>query len=95
MEIRKAMRKITDMLLDSNKEDPSKEYEEQLKELILQMKISMISYQDDPDILYNIYSNMKVYLSDAVVNDIIESCLTNNQFKVIHRDMMINFILKT
>lgn len=55
--------------------DPSIELEDTLDELVRNFKVKMISYSDDDVILTNLYYVMKVYFSDAVVDDIIDSCL--------------------
>jgi hypothetical protein len=55
--------------------DPSIEFEEELEELIKRFKIKVISYSDNIEILTNIYYVMKIYLSDAVIDEVIKSCL--------------------
>ena len=55
--------------------DPSIEIEDTLDELVRDFKVKIISFSDNEEILTNLYYTMKVYLSDAVVDDIIKSCL--------------------
>jgi hypothetical protein len=70
------MKNIKELM--KNKElviDPSIELENTFDELIRNFKIKIISYSDNQEILTNLYYVMKVYFSDAVVDDIIKSCL--------------------
>jgi hypothetical protein len=55
--------------------DPSIELENVLDELVRNFKVKIISYSDNEEVLTNIYFVMKTYFSDAVVDDIIKSCL--------------------
>jgi len=55
--------------------DPSIELENVLDELIRNFKVKIISYSDNEEVLTNIYFVMKTYFSDAVVDDVIKSCL--------------------
>jgi hypothetical protein len=70
--------------------DPSIEYEDVLKELITQFKISLICYQDNEEILTNLYYTMKVYFNPVVVDEIIHTTLTLDQY----RNLIIDDILK-
>ena len=70
--------------------DPSIEYEDTLKELITQFKISLICYQDNEEILTNLYYTMKVYFNPVVVDEIIHTTLTLDQY----RNLIIDDILK-
>jgi len=55
--------------------DPSIEIEDTLEELVRNFKVKIISYSDNEEVLTNLYYVMKVYFSDAVVDEIINSCL--------------------
>lgn len=55
--------------------DPSIELEDTLDELVRNFKIKIISYSDNEEILTNLYYTMKIYFSDAVIDDILKSCL--------------------
>jgi len=55
--------------------DPSIELENTLDELVRHFKIKIISFSDDETILTNLYYTMKIYFSDAIVDDILKSCL--------------------
>ncbi len=70
--------------------DPSIEFEETLKELITQFKINIICYQDNEEILTNLYYTMKVYFNAVVVDEIISSTLTLDKY----RNLIIDDILK-
>jgi len=70
--------------------DPSIILEDDLDEMIIVLKTNVISYSDNEEILTNLYYTMKVYLSDAVIDDIINSCLD----KATQRNLRINIVLK-
>lgn len=70
--------------------DPSIEFEETLKELITQFKINIICYQDNEEILTNLYYTMKVYFNSVIVDEIISSTLTLDKY----RNLIIDDILK-
>jgi hypothetical protein len=55
--------------------DPSIELENTLDELVRNFKIKIISFSDDEEILTNLYYTMKIYFSDAIVDEILKSCL--------------------
>lgn len=85
------MKKITDMLLAQRFTiDPSILLEGQLDEMVRLLKINIISYSDNEEILANIYYTMKIYLNDAVIEEVLESCLD----KLAQRDLLLNVILK-
>ena len=85
------MKKITDMVLAQRFTiDPSILLEGQLDEMVRLLKINIISYSDNEEILANIYYTMKIYLNDAVIEEVLESSLD----KLTQRDLLLNVILK-
>jgi hypothetical protein len=70
--------------------DPSIGFEDTLKELITQFKINLICYEDNEEILTNLYYTMKVYLNPVVVDEIIHTTLTLDKY----RNLIIDDILK-
>ena len=70
--------------------DPSIGFEDGLKELITQFKINLICYQDNEEILMNLYHTMKVYFNPVIVDEIIHSTLTLDKY----RNLIIDDILK-
>jgi hypothetical protein len=70
--------------------DPSIGFEDGLKELITQFKINLICYQDNEEILTNLYYTMKVYFNPVIVDEIIHSTLTLDKY----RNLIIDDILK-
>lgn len=85
------MKKITDIILEKRFTiDPSIVLEDELEEMIRTLKINVISYSDNEEILTNLYYTMKTYLNDAVVDEILKSCLD----KLAQRDLLLSVILK-
>ena len=85
------MKKITDMVLPKRFTiDPSIILEGDLDEMIRLLKINIISYSDNEEILTNLYYTMKIYLNDAVIEDVLGSSLD----KLTQRDLLLNVILK-
>ncbi len=70
--------------------DPSIGFEDTLKELITQFKINLICYQDNDEILTNLYYTMKIYFNSVIVDEIIHSTLTLDKY----RNLIIDDILK-
>ena len=70
--------------------DPSIGFEDTLKELITQFKINLICYEDNEEILINLYYTMKTYLNPVVVDEIIHTTLTLDKY----RNLIIDDILK-
>ena len=85
------MKKITDMVLEKRFTiDPSIILEGDLDEMIRLLRINIISYSDNEEILTNLYYTMKIYLNDAVIEDVLGSSLD----KLTQRDLLLNVILK-
>jgi transcriptional regulator CtsR len=85
------MKKITDIILEKRFTiDPSIVLEGELDEMVRTLKINVISYSDNEEILTNLYYTMRTYLNDAVVDDILKSCLD----KLAQRDLLLSVILK-
>lgn len=70
--------------------DPSIQLDKDLDEMIIMLKINIISYSDNEEILTNLYYSMRTYFSEAVIDDVMKSCLD----KVEQRDLILSFLLK-
>lgn len=55
--------------------DPSITLEADLKEMIDIFKIKLLSYQDDAELVWNLYKLMDNYFSKKVKEEILYSCL--------------------
>ena len=88
------MKKITDMMINKLVVDPSLQHENNITDMIHQLKIDIISYKDNEEILMNLYYTMKTYLSEAVVDDIVKSSLTDDEIKSIDREYKLESVLK-
>ena len=85
------MKKITDIILEKRFTiDPSIVLEGELEDMIRTLKINVISYSDNEEILTNLYYTMRTYFNDVVVDDILKSCLD----KLAQRDLLLSVILK-
>lgn len=85
------MGKITNMTIENKFTiDPSIILEDELEEMIRTLKINVISYSDNEEILTNIYYTMKTYLNDVVIEEVLGSSLD----KLTQRDLFLNVILK-
>ena len=86
------MRKINDMLIP--KHDPTNEFQDQLIELLHDMKIKMIKYQDDEDVSTNLFFLLKIFFNDIVIKDLIESIYPKERVTQLMRQHAIEAILK-
>lgn len=84
------MRKITDMITDKLIIDPSIDNANVLDEMIRQFKIDIISYKDHQEIILNLYYTLRTYFNDAVIYEVLQSTLTNEEIKAIERDYKFN-----
>jgi hypothetical protein len=92
MEIRKGMKKITDMLIDEK--DPTNEYGGQLVELLHEVKIKLIKYEDNEEISTNLFNMLKIFFNDVIIKDLIESIYPEQKVKQLMRQHVIDEILK-
>jgi hypothetical protein len=86
------MRKITDMLIDEK--DPTNEYGAQLVELLHDVKIKLIKYEDNEDISENLFNMLKIFFNDVIIKDLIESIYPEQKVKQLMRQHVIDEILK-
>lgn len=88
------MKKITDLAINKFVIDPSLSHDNELMETIRQFKIDIISHKDNEEILNNLYATLLSYFNDAVVNEVLESCLTDIEIKQLGRDYKLDKLLK-
>jgi len=96
-EVKNIMKDIQNMKSKELVIDPSIELENSLDELLRNFKIKIISWSDNEEILTNLYYVMKVYFSEAVIDDVIKSCLdkaADEKLIINLRDKKINDLLK-
>lgn len=86
------MRKITDMLIPND--DPTNEFQDQLVELLHNIKIKLIKYEDNEEISTNLFFMLKIFFNDIVIKDLIESIYPEQRVKQLMRQHVIDEILK-
>lgn len=86
------MKKITDMLITET--DPTNEYGEQLVELLHEVKIKLIKYEDNEEISENLFNMLKIFFNDVIIKDLIESIYPEQKVKQLMRQHVIDEILK-
>lgn len=86
------MKKITDMLIDEK--DPTNEYGGQLVELLHEVKIKLIKYEDNEEISTNLFNMLKIFFNDVIIKDLIESIYPEQKVKQLMRQHVIDEILK-
>ena len=75
-------------------DDPTLKYQDELIEMLHNIKIEMIKYQDDEDISTNLFHMLKIFFNDVVVRDLIESIYPEQRVKQLMRQHIIDEILK-
>lgn len=70
--------------------DPSIDLDWDIKDIINDFKIKVQSYVDNIEILTNLYYVMKVYFSDAVIEEILDTSLPKEIKTALIRDKKIN-----
>ena len=88
----KIMKKISDMLIPQN--DPTNEFQDELIELLHNLKIQMIKFEDNEDISTNMFFMLKIFFNDIVIRDLIESIYPEQKVKQLMRQHVIDEILK-
>jgi hypothetical protein len=86
------MKKISDMLIPQN--DPTNEFQDELIELLHNLKIQMIKFEDNEDISTNMFFMLKIFFNDIVIRDLIESIYPEQKVKQLMRQHVIDEILK-
>ena len=83
------------MLNKSHKrDDPTMEFQDELIELLHNVKIKMIKHEDDESISTNLFFMLKIFFNDIVIKDLIESIYPEPRVKQLMRMHVIEEILK-
>jgi hypothetical protein len=80
------------MLIPQN--DPTEEFQDELIELLHNLKIQMIKFEDNEDISTNMFFMLKIFFNDIVIKDLIESIYPEQKVKQLMRQHVIDEILK-
>jgi hypothetical protein len=86
------MKRVSDMLIPQN--DPTEEFQDELIELLHNLKIQMIKFEDNEDISTNMFFMLKIFFNDIVIKDLIESIYPEQRVKQLMRQHVIDEILK-
>jgi hypothetical protein len=86
------MKRVSDMLIPQN--DPTEEFQDELIELLHNLKIQMIKFEDNEDISTNMFFMLKIFFNDIVIKDLIESIYPEQKVKQLMRQHVIDEILK-
>jgi hypothetical protein len=77
-----------------NLEDPTREYQDTIVELLHDIKIKMIKYEDNEKVSDNLFHMLKLFFNDVVIKDLIESIYPEQRVKQLMRQHIIDEILK-
>lgn len=77
-----------------NLEDPTREYQNVIVELLQDIKIKMIKYEDNEKVSDNLFHMLKLFFNDVVIKDLIESIYPEQRVKQLMRQHVIDEILK-
>ena len=77
-----------------NLEDPTREYQDVIVELLHDIKIKMIKYEDNEKVSENLFHMLKIFFNDVVIKDLIESIYPEQRVKQLMRQHIIDEILK-
>jgi hypothetical protein len=77
-----------------NLEDPTREYQDVIIELLHDIKIKMIKYEDNEKVSDNLFHMLKIFFNDIVIKDLIESIYPEQRVKQLMRQHIIDEILK-
>ena len=86
------MKNITDMLIPEN--DRTEELQDELIELLHNVKIQMIKFEDNEEISTNMFLMLKIFFNDVVIRDLIESIYPKEKVTQLMRQHVIDEILK-
>ena len=75
-------------------EDPTNEFQDELVELLHNIKIKMIKYEEDEEVSTNLFFMLKIFFNDIVIRDLIESIYPEQRVKQLMRQHVIDEILK-
>jgi hypothetical protein len=77
-----------------NVDDPTNEFQDELVELLHNIKIKLIKYEDNEEISENLFNLLKIFFNDIVIKDLIESIYPEQRVKQLMRQHIIDEILK-
>jgi hypothetical protein len=77
-----------------NGDDPTLKYQDELIEMLHNIKIEMIKYEEDEEISTNLFFMLKIFFNDVVIRDLIESIYPEERVKQLMRQHVIDEILK-
>lgn len=77
-----------------NLDDPTNEYQDQLVEMLHDIKIKLIKYEDNEEISTNLFFMLKIFFNDIVIKDLIESIYPKERVTQLMRQHVIEEILK-
>ena len=75
-------------------DDPTNEFQDELIELLHNVKIKLIKYEDDEEGSSNLFNMLKIFFNDIVIKDLIESIYPKERVKQLMRQHVIDEILK-
>jgi hypothetical protein len=75
-------------------DDPTLEYQDTIVELLHDIKIKMIKYEDNEKISDNLFNLLKIFFNDVVIKDLVESIYPEQRVKQLMREHLIDKILK-
>ena len=75
-------------------EDRTMEFQDELIELLHNIKIEMIKYEEDEEVSTNLFFMLKIFFNDIVIRDLIESIYPEQRVKQLMRQHIIDEILK-
>jgi hypothetical protein len=75
-------------------EERSIEFQDEFVELLHNIKIEMIKYQDDEEVSTNLFFMLKIFFNDIVIRDLIETIYTKERVTQLMRQHVIDEILK-
>ena len=75
-------------------DDPTSEFQDELIELLHNVKIKLIKYEDDEEVSSNLFNMLKIFFNDVVIKDLIESIYPKERVKQLMRQHVIDEILK-
>ena len=70
------------------------EFQNELIELLHNVKIKLIKYEDDDEVSTNLFNMLKIFFNDVVIKDLIESIYPEQKVKQLMRQHVIDEILK-
>ena len=75
-------------------DDPTNEFQDELIELLHNVKIKLIKYEDDEEVSSNLFNMLKIFFNDVIIKDLIESIYPKERVKQLMRQHVIDEILK-